>query len=421
VQWINFNPYSRFELTGTRDDDFDSLSRLVPRECAKIECLLDEYASPTRIDIPEAIQARYSTYRPTQLQEVPQFAEALGFRGRIFCKREDSATSGSHKLNSAIPEAYFAVQDGVEELVVHTGAGQWGLAVALACRWTGIRATVFMTRHSFEDKQERVGLMRMLGAQVIPSPSDETSTGRMARNSCPEGSLAIALSEAAEWCEINTNARVGQGCLSYHASLFQSVVGAEVFDQFNALGLFPDALVAPVGGGTNFLGFVSGYLHPRRPEHIPLLVAAEASEVPVLGSGKLVRESPDWGNHFAPAFMYSLGREHVAADIEANGLRVSVRSPLLSLLRRDGLVEPFQVNQRDAFEAARLLYQSEGILAAPESAIGVGAVARIARNGGSRNLRTIALNISGSGLLDLHAYERVFARAVETQAATVPQ
>src|SRR6266852_3516535 len=406
MHWINFNRYTLKELTGTSQSPFAALSTLLPTECAKIDCLTGKYVASVQVGIPTGVAESYAEYRPTRLQELSRFAKSLGFPGRIFCKREDLNPTGSHKLNCALAEAYFAAKQGVEEIVVHTGAGQWGLAIAFACHRLGLKATVFMTRSSHVDKRERVDLMRMLGADVVPSPSDRTATGRLRITDHPGGSLDVALSEAVEWCRDHPNARIGQGCLSYHASLLQSIIGAELVEQFSAIGIKPDVLVAPAGGGTNFLGFVSGYLEQRKEARTPRLLAAEAAEVPVLTSGQLLLESPDWAGHLPPSLVYSLGKSKCLPQIEANGLRSNTKSAVLSLLKRDGVVESVAVDQDSALTAALMLYENEGILAAPESAIAIGAVAQLIRSNDLTAANTIGVNISGSGLLDVRSYER---------------
>ena len=378
---------------------------LWPRECLEIELRRGKYGTDSHIDIPGPVRSVYEQYRPSPLARARGLEEHLGTRDEIYYKREDLNPGGSHKLNTALAQAYYAAQDGVHTLVTDTGAGQWGTALALACARFGLGLKVFMVRKSFEEKPYRRTLMRMLGAEVFLSPSELTETGRGVLKSDPDGpgSLGIGMSEAIELVRDSSGHRLALGCMSYYAAMHQTVIGLELRDQLAVIDRTPDVLVGCVGGGSNLTGFVSPFVTAGDADR-PRCVAAESAAVPVLTQGEFRYDWADFGRQTPRIRMYTLGSDFIPPAIHAGGLRYHGKTPILSALVKHGMVSPVAFDQQEVLEAGRLFLKTEGVLLAPESCHAVRAAIDEVRNGAGGSPRVIVICVSGHGYLDLQAY-----------------
>jgi tryptophan synthase beta chain len=395
---------------------FERMARIYSEECAHIELLEGSYGTDAEIPIPQDVAFEYGKYRPTPLRRARGLERALGYHGEIYFKREDMSPTGSHKPNTAIPQAYYARKQGLAELITDTGAGQWGCALGWSCHSLGLRCTVFMTRNSYQAKPYRRYLMQLAGTNAIASPSNLTARGRALLEEDPEhpGSLGIGMSEAMELVSERPHARLALGCMSYYAALHQTVIGNEMVVQLQAEGVEPELLIGCVGGGTNFTGFVSPFVaahYGRGPwrGRVPRMLAVESDRIPVLTEGTYRYEYADAFGLTPKVKMYTLGCEFLPERMHAGGLRYHGKSPLLSYLHHEGIVEAAAVSASEAFHAGRLFFESEGILAAPESCHAIAQVMKEVsklKAGGGRP--TIGFCLSGTGYLDLAGYADVF-------------
>ena len=268
--WLNLAALLPSPLPIARFSDgqtvsFDGLAKIYSEECARIELLDGPYGADAWIPIPEEVAREYAKYRPTPVHRARGFEKAIGYAGAIYCKREDLSPTGSHKPNTAIPQAYYARKQGLAELITDTGAGQWGCALGWSCHNLGVRCTVFMTRNSYSAKPYRRYLMQLAGATAIASPSPFTKCGRALFEQDPghPGSLGIGMSEAMEMVAARPDARLALGCMSYYAALHQTVIGIELAGQLQEHRVEPDLAIGCVGGGTNFTGFISPFAAAR--------------------------------------------------------------------------------------------------------------------------------------------------------------
>jgi tryptophan synthase beta chain len=419
--WLNLVTQIPWEFPLPKNADgemetVESLANVYSQECARIEMLDGDYRTAPLISIPGHILDEYRKYRPSRLQRARGLERRLDYDGKILFKREDGNPTGSHKPNTAIAQAYYAYKQDLKGLVTDTGAGQWGAALAWACNARGLDCTVFMTRNSFVSKPYRRYVMEMSGASVFASPSEMTSRGRalLETDKNHRGSLGIGMGEAMELMRTQPNTRLALGCMSYYAALHQTVIGQELVAQLELVEEKPDILIGCVGGGTNFIGFVAPFAVDTLPSSFkgskrPRLIAVESANIPVLTSG-------DYHYEFADAFglttqvkMYTLGREFLPDEIHAGGLRYHGKSPILSLLVHEGRVEAVAVDQDEAFVAGRLFFESEGVLAAPESAHAIAQVVTEVENQKQAGTNaTIVFCLSGTGYLDLQSYAAFF-------------
>ncbi|RDG39827.1 TrpB-like pyridoxal phosphate-dependent enzyme [Streptomyces corynorhini] len=385
------------------EEDYDWLW---PTECLRIELLKGRYATDSWIEVPERVHSTYTRYRPSTLVRAKGLEQYLDSSDRIFYKREDLNPGGSHKFNTALAQAYYAAQDGVETLVTDTGAGQWGTALALACAAFGLKLKVFMVRKSFDEKPYRRNLMRMLGAEVISSPSETTDAGRGVLANAPDspGSLGIGMAEAIELVRDNPSHRLALGCMSYYAAMHQTVIGLETQAQLAKAGVGADVLVGCVGGGSNFTGFVAPFVTGSEK---PLCIAAEPATVPTLTKGEFRYDWADSERQTPRIPMYTLGSDFVPPPIHSGGLRYHGKTPILSSLVKHGLVTPRSFDQQEVFEAGQLFLRTEGVLPAPESSHAILAAIEEARRGTSGAPRNIVICLSGHGYLDLQGYADV--------------
>ncbi len=374
------------------------LTRILPSRLIEEDNTLARY-----INIPEEVRDAYRGMgRPTPLVRARGLEMRLGTRARIYYKMEASLPGGSHKINTAIPQAYYAKLDGAVEVVTETGAGQWGLAVSMAASRLGLKATVFMTRSSYESKSARRMLMEFLGATVHPSPSKVTSVGRRSYSDDHPGSLGLAISEAVEYTLDSDARRYLPGSALEAVLVHQTVIGQELLSQ---LPEEPDYMVACVGGGSNLAGFMYpaiGYKLRGEGFQMTRFIAAESSAAPKLTRGEYRYDGFEPGLTLPLAKMYTLGRDYTPPPLHAAGLRYHAAAPSLSLLRKHGVVEAMAFSQDEVLGAARMFSASEGVIPAPESAHAIAAVARIASKAGPGTV--IVFNLSGHGLLDTDAY-----------------
>jgi tryptophan synthase beta chain len=367
-----------------------------------------EVSAEPWIDIPGPVLDAYRVWRPTPLIRALDLERALGTPARIYYKYEGGSPAGSHKPNTAIPQAYYNAQEGIRAITTETGAGQWGSALALACVRFGLECKVYMVRTSYDAKPYRRTLMETWGASVVPSPSPETNAGRAVLAEHPDspGSLGIAISEAVEVAAGREDTHYALGSVLNHVLLHQTVIGQEVRKQLDKIGARPDVLVACVGGGSNFGGFTFPFLADKLAGNLDTrVIAVEPTAAPTLTKGRFEYDRGDQAGMAPLVEMYTLGADFVPAPIHAGGLRYHGDSPLVSLLVRDGFVEAAAYPQSKVFEAAVTFARTEGILPAPEPAHAISAVIDEAlRCKEQSSAETIVFNLCGHGHFDLAAY-----------------
>lgn len=376
------------------------------------ECVNQEFSREKYIAIPEELREFYLRIgRPTPLYRARRLEERLGTPARIYYKREDVSPTGSHKLNTALAQAFYAAKEGLDYLTTETGAGQWGSALSYATMMMGIRALVFMVRISYLQKPYRKLVMKLYGAEVVPSPSDRTDVGRKYLERDPEhpGSLGIAISEAIEAAMKDERAKYSLGSVLNHVLLHQTIIGLEAKKQFELLGEKPDVLIGCVGGGSNFAGFTFPFIEEmlRGKENYDV-IAVEPAAVPSLTDGEYRYDFGDTAGITPLLMMYTLGHDFVPPPIHAGGLRYHGAAPTVSLLKHRGTIRSVKYTQEEVFEAGRLFAMTEGIIPAPETNHAVKAAVEEAlkcKKSGER--KVIAFNFSGHGLLDLKGYEDV--------------
>jgi tryptophan synthase beta chain len=368
-----------------------------------------EVATEPWIDIPGPVLDTYRIWRPTPLIRALDLERALGTPARIYYKYEGGSPAGSHKPNTAVPQAYYNAAEGVRRLTTETGAGQWGSALAFACSRFDLECAVYMVRTSYDSKPYRRSMMETWGARVVPSPSEETNSGRAVLASDPDspGSLGIAISEAVEVAATAEDTHYALGSVLNHVLLHQTVIGLELKTQLDKAGVQPDVMVGCVGGGSNFGGFSFPLLADKLAGKLPTrFVAAEPTAAPTLTKGRFDYDLGDQAGMTPLIQMYTLGADFVPAPIHAGGLRYHGDSPLVSLLVKEGAVEAVAYPQSKVFEAAVQFARTEGTLPAPEPAHAIRAVideALRCKEEGSQE--TIVFNLCGHGHFDLKAYD----------------
>jgi tryptophan synthase beta chain len=382
----------------------DALAPLFP-----MALIQQEVSTEPWIDIPGPVLDTYRIWRPTPLVRALDLELALGTPARIYYKYEGGSPAGSHKPNTAVPQAYYNAQEGVRRLTTETGAGQWGSALAFACSRFGLDCRVYMVRTSYDSKPYRRSMMETWGASVVPSPSDETNAGRavLADNFESPGSLGIAISEAVEAAATAEDTHYALGSVLNHVLLHQTVIGLELKTQLDKAGLQPDVMIGCVGGGSNFGGFSFPLLADKIAGKIGTrFVAAEPTAAPTLTKGRFDYDLGDQAGMTPLILMYTLGADFVPAPIHAGGLRYHGDSPLVSLLVKEGLVEAVAYPQSKVFESAVQFARTEGVLPAPEPAHAIRAVVDEAlRCKEEGSAETIVFNLCGHGHFDLKAYD----------------
>ena len=383
----------------------EALARLFPRALIEQEVSLQQY-----VPIPKPVREAYAQYRPSPLLRARRLEAVLGTPAEIYYKYEGVSPVGSHKLNTALPQAYFNKQEGVTLLTTETGAGQWGSALALSCRQFGIGCKVFMVKGSYEQKPYRKTVMRLYGAAVTASPSTETHAGNAFLKNDPKttGSLGMAISEAIEVAATTEGAHYALGSVLNHVLLHQTVIGLEAQKQMERLGRYPDVIIGCCGGGSNLAGISFPFLADKLSGKAKRLrvVAVEPEACPSLTKGVYRYDSGDTAGMTPMLKMYTVGSDFVPSPIHAGGLRYHGDSPLVSFLFHKNLIEAAAYGQHEVFEAATLFAETEGIIPAPESAHAIRQVIAEARRAKEEGKKTVILfNLSGHGLLDLGAYE----------------
>lgn len=411
--WYNILPHLPEPLPPPLDPE--TMQPLDPRKGERLfakELIKQEISSQPTIPIPEEVLEAYrSSGRPTPLMRARKLEEELHTPAEIYFKVEALNISGSHKINTALAQAFYNKAQGIERVVTETGAGQWGSALSIAAALFGLQAEIYMVRASYDQKPGRKIIMETLGAKVHPSPSEFTRYGRsiLQRDPSHPGSLGIAISEAIEDTLTHENTRYCLGSVLNHVLLHQTVVGQEAKKQFELIDKYPDVVIGCIGGGSNFAGFAYPFLHDKLSgkKRESRFVAVEPAAVPSTTKGKYEYDYGDTGEKTFLIKMYTLGHKFTPPPIHAGGLRYHGKAPSLCLLINKGFVESVAYNQNEVFEAGSLFARSTGIIPAPESAHAVKQAIVEAIEAKKKNERKIiSFNLSGHGLLDLSAYEQ---------------
>ena len=360
------------------------------------------------VDIPDEVREMYKIYRPSPLCRAYNLEKALGTPAKIYYKFEGNNTSGSHKLNSAIAQAYYAKEEGLTSLTTETGAGQWGTALAEACAYFHLPLTVYMVKVSYEQKPFRQSIIRTFGANVVASPSNTTEAGRRILQADPQnsGSLGTAISEAVETALTTNGCRYVLGSVLNQVVLHQSIIGLESKTAMEMLGEYPDVVIGCAGGGSNLAGLIAPFMQDKLlGKADPRIVAVEPASCPSLTRGKYAYDYCDTGKMTPMAKMYTLGCEFKPSPNHAGGLRYHGMSPILSKLYHDGYMEAVAVEQTRVFEAATEFAKIETILPAPESAHAIrAAVDEALRCKETGEAKTILFGLTGTGYFDMTAY-----------------
>jgi len=364
-----------------------------------------EMSSQRFIDIPEPVLDVFRLFRPTPLVRALRLEKALGVKCRIYYKDESRSPAGSHKPNTAVPQAYYNKLEGVKRLATETGAGQWGTALSFACKMFGLDCTVYMVKVSYNQKPYRRILIHSYGAEVFPSPSDRTHVGREVLKNDPDcqGSLGLAISEAVEDAATHDDTKYALGSVLNHVVLHQTIVGQEVEKQLAMAGEKPDYLVGCVGGGSNFGGLVLPFLPRKLSGEKITFVAAEPKACPTLTRGQFRYDYGDVARLTPLLKMHTLGHAYMPAPIHAGGLRYHGDAPIVCNLAAEGLVDARAYFQNDCFEAARLFQATEGFLPAPETSHAIKAAIDVAKQ--AEPGQVVVFLFSGHGLLDLASYD----------------
>lgn len=403
-RWYNVVPDLPEPLPPPRDSSEDRSSIELLNSVLPKEILRQEFSFSRYVPIPEEIRdALIQIGRPTPLIRAKNLEKFLSFRGKIFYKYEGATATGSHKINTAIPQAYYAMNEGATGTVTETGAGQWGTATALSSAMYGLECTVFMVRISHKQKPGRKTIMNLYGAEVIPSPSDRTDSGRRYFSEDPEhpGSLGIAISEAVEFA-LGNGLKYMVGSVLNSVVTHQSIIGLETMKQLEIEGEQPDVMIGCVGGGSNFSGFVFPFLNNYPDMEI---IASTASEVPKFRTGKYQYDFIDTAGILPKLRMYSLGADFIPEKIYAGGLRYHGAAPSLSLLIKNGRIVPEDLPESEVISALSIFSRTQGIVAAPESGHAIASLIRYVKRHQNEDV-TVLVNVSGHGMLDLSIFER---------------
>ena len=365
------------------------------------------------IDIPEEVLEKLKIYRPTPLVRAYELEKALDTPAHIYFKNESVSPVGSHKLNSALAQAYYCKKEGVTNITTETGAGQWGTALSFAAKAFGLELAVYMVKISYEQKPYRRSLMQTWGAQVIASPSMSTKAGRKIITEHPgyQGSLGTAISEAIELAMSTPNCKYTLGSVLNHVSLHQTIIGQEAEKQMEMAGEYPDVVIGCFGGGSNFSGIAFPFMrHTIKEGTKTRYIAAEPASCPKLTRGRFEYDFGDEAGYTPLLPMYTLGHNFAPAHIHAGGLRYHGAGTIVSQLMKDGLMEAVDIKQLDSFKAGVLFAQTEGIVPAPESAHAIAAAIDEALKCKEEGIqKTILFNLSGHGLVDMSAYDQYLA------------
>ncbi len=382
--------------------------------------LEQEMSSQRWIEIPEEVRQIYALWRPAPLCRALRLEQALGTTAKIFYKYEGVSPAGSHKPNSAVPQAFYNKQAGTKKLTTETGAGQWGSSIAFAGQMFGLPVRVFMVQVSYEQKPFRRSMMQTWGAEVFASPTNLTEAGRKALAADPEcqGSLGLAISEAVEEAAADKETCYTLGSVLNHVLLHQTIIGLEAKKQFDKLGLYPDVVVGPCGGGSSFGGIAFPFLADKaagdkRANNLRC-VAVEPTSCPTLTQGAYAYDFGDASGYTPLMKMFTLGHDFMPPGIHAGGLRYHGASPLVSQLTHEGLVEPLAVPQLATFEAGVQFARAEGIIPAPESCHAIrAAIDEALKAKATGEEKVILFSLTGHGHFDMASYDKFFAGKLE--------
>ncbi|HYP69112.1 MAG TPA: TrpB-like pyridoxal phosphate-dependent enzyme [Thiobacillaceae bacterium] len=378
-----------------------------------------EVSSERWIPIPEPVREAWRLYRPSPLFRAHRLEAALGTPARIYYKYEGVSPAGSHKVNTAIAQAYYNAQAGIRRLSTETGAGQWGSSLALAGQMYGIEVRVYMVKVSYQQKPFRCSMMQTWGAEVFASPTNMTESGRKILADDPDspGSLGIAISEAVEEAAGRPDTNYALGSVLNHVCIHQSVIGLEAKKQFEIVGDYPDMIFAACGGGSNFSGVAFPFFADKAAGKNVRLVAVEPTSCPTLTRGHYAYDFGDTAGLTPLMLMYTLGHDFVPPGIHAGGLRYHGDSPLVSQLYKEGLIEALAVPQLATFEAGVQFARTEGIIPAPESSHAIRAcIDEALRCKQSGKPKTLFFNLSGHGHFDMASYDAYFAGRLQDYA-----
>lgn len=410
-KWFNISPYLPEPLPPPLDPETkepvspDKLLAIFPEPIVEQEVSDKEW-----IDIPEEVLKIYRLWRPTPLIRAENLEKALDTPAKIFYKYEGVSPPGSHKPNTAVPQAYYNKISGVKRLTTETGAGQWGSSLAFATQYFGLECEVYMVRASYKQKPYRRVLMELWGAKVFASPSSQTKAGKSFLEKDPEhpGSLGIAISEAIERALEDKNTKYSLGSVLNHVLLHQTIIGLEAKVQMEKLGFYPDVVVGCVGGGSNFAGIAFPFLKDKITGERPQVEfwAVEPEACPTLTKGEYRYDYGDTVGLTPLIKMYTLGADFVPPSIHAGGLRYHGDAPLLCAFYHHGFIKASAYPQEEVFQAGVLFARTEGVVPAPESAHAIKKVVDLALEcKDKKEEKTILFNLSGHGYFDLSAYE----------------
>ncbi|NUM31487.1 MAG: TrpB-like pyridoxal phosphate-dependent enzyme [Bacteroidetes bacterium] len=383
------------------------LAPLFPMELIKQEVSQDRW-----VDIPEEVREIYKIWRPSPLYRAYGLEKMLNTNCKIYYKYEGNSPSGSHKPNTAVPQAYYNKMEGVKKISTETGAGQWGSALSFACQLFGLECEVYMVKISYNQKPYRKLLMNTWGATVIASPSDRTNAGRtiLASNPDSNGSLGIAISEAVEVAATSDTTKYSLGSVLNHVLMHQTIIGLEAEKQFEIAGDFPDIVIAPFGGGSNFAGISFPFLrHKLTSGKNVRCIASEPASCPKLTKGQFRYDFGDTVGMTPLLPMYTLGHTFMPAPIHAGGLRYHGAGAIVSQLLKDKIIEAQAYQQKECFDAGVKFAKAEGILPAPEATHGIANVIREVNRAKEEGVsKTILFNLCGHGYFDMSAYQDYF-------------
>ncbi len=388
-----------------------------------MELIKQEVSTERYIPIPEPVREIYRLWRPSPLIRARRLEKALDTPAKIYYKYEGASPVGSHKPNTAVPQAYYNKVEGITRLTTETGAGQWGSALAMACNFFGLECEIYMVKISYQQKPYRRLLMETFGGKVFASPSTQTAFGRKVLAEDPDslGSLGIAISEAVELAAQREDTHYSLGSVLNHVLLHQTVIGEEALKQMALVDQYPDVVIGCVGGGSNFGGIAFPFLRERLQKHLNTrFVAVEPSACPTLTKGIYAYDFGDTAGMTPLCKMYTLGHTFVPAGIHAGGLRYHGMSPLISALVHGGYIEPVAYPQLPVFEAAVQFARAEGVTPAPESAHAIrAAIDEAIKAKEAGEARTILFNLSGHGYFDMTSYDSYFRGQLQDYAYPV--
>ena len=385
--------------------DGASMSALFPEELIQQEMSAERF-----ITIPDEVRELYAMFRPSPLYRATHLEKMLGTPAKIYFKYEGVSPAGSHKTNTAIPQAYYNKMEGIRKITTETGAGQWGSALSFACNHFGIDLQVFMVKVSFDQKPYRKMLMNLWNGKVEASPSTTTQAGRNILAKYPDspGSLGIAISEAIELAVADPKTKYSLGSVLNHVLLHQTIIGLEAEKQFEKAGDYPDVVIGCFGGGSNFAGITFPFVrHNLEGKKKTRFIAVEPASCPKLTKGIFRYDFGDVAGMTPLLPMHTLGHDFIPSNIHAGGLRYHGAAPLVSALVNEGLVEAQAIDQLECFAAGLKFAKAEGILPAPETTHAIAATIREALKAKAENTpRTILFNLSGHGYFDMYAYQQ---------------